>query len=151
MSEISNISNNLDLIVSIKSIVLQSGKKVGYHVNREIIQTSWNIGKEISDNEKRNKVDKRSSIQIILVLYKQLTSELGKGFLRSNLFNIKKIHETYSSFQTLSGQLSWSHSCKLLSIEDEHKRSFYEKEPENSSLSIRELKRQISSSFADTN
>lgn len=28
----------------------------------------------------------------------------------------------------MSGQLTWSHYCELLSISDENKRSFYEKE-----------------------
>ena len=40
-------------------------------------------------------------------------------------------------------QLSWSHYCELLSISDDSKRSFYEKECVNSNWSVRELKRQI--------
>ena len=35
--------------------------------------------------------------------------------------------------QTLSGKLSWSHYCELLSISDADKRSFYEKESINCS------------------
>jgi predicted nuclease of restriction endonuclease-like (RecB) superfamily len=47
----------------------------------------------------------------------------------------------------VSGKLSWSHYCELLSISDENKRSFYEKETVNSRWSVRELKRQISTSL----
>lgn len=47
----------------------------------------------------------------------------------------------------MSGILSWSHYCELLSISDKDKRSFYEKEAENAGWSIRELKRQISTSL----
>lgn len=43
--------------------------------------------------------------------------------------------------------MSWSHYCELLSISDKDKRSFYEKEAENAGWSIRELKRQISTSL----
>ena len=43
--------------------------------------------------------------------------------------------------------MSWSHYCELLSISDDSKRSFYEKESINSGWSVRELKRQIDSSL----
>ena len=78
----------------------------------------------------------------MLTLSKELTKALGKGFSRSNLFNMKKFYLTYPSVQTLSG-LSWSHYCELLSLEDDDARSFYEKECVNSNWSVRELKRQI--------
>ena len=47
----------------------------------------------------------------------------------------------------LSGKLTWSHYCELLSISDANKRSFYEKEAINAGWSVRELKRQISTSL----
>ena len=47
----------------------------------------------------------------------------------------------------MSGKLSWSHYCELLSVSDEDRRSFYEKEAINSGCSVRELKRQIDSSL----
>ena len=40
----------------------------------------------------------------------------------------KQFYLTYQKCQTLSGKLSWSHYCELLSISDPDKRSFYEKE-----------------------
>ena len=53
----------------------------------------------------------------------------------------------YPNCQTLSSKLSWSHYCKLLYISDDDKRNFYEKETINESGSVRELKRQISTSL----
>ena len=47
----------------------------------------------------------------------------------------------------MSVKLSWSHYCELLTISDPDKRSFYEKETVNSGWSVRELKRQISTSL----
>jgi len=60
---------------------------------------------------------------------------------------MRKFHLEYPNVQTLSGQLSWSHICELLIIENNDKRNFYEKEIINSHWSIRELKRQINSSL----
>lgn len=60
---------------------------------------------------------------------------------------MRQFYLTYQKCQTLSGKLSWSHYCELLSISDPDKRSFYEKEDANSNWSVRELKRQIASSL----
>jgi predicted nuclease of restriction endonuclease-like (RecB) superfamily len=135
------------LIDNIKAIIIESRKKVVRAVNYQLIETYWNIGKEIVDNEKSTKIDSKSARQQILELSKELTQELGKGFSRSNLFNMRKLYLIYPDVQTLSGQLSWSHICELLTIEDENKRAFYEKETLNSSWSFRELKRQLNSSL----
>ena len=50
-------------------------------------------------------------------------------------------------FQTLSGKLTWSHYCELMSISDPDRSSLYEKECERSGWSVREMKRQISTSL----
>jgi len=47
----------------------------------------------------------------------------------------------------VSVKLSWSHYIELLSIDDDTKRSFYEKEAENSKWSVRMLKEQIGKSL----
>ena len=53
----------------------------------------------------------------------------------------------YLICQTVSGKLSWFHYCEILSISDDKERAFYERECENSRWSVRELKRQISTSL----
>lgn len=141
-----NIFNN-NLLENIKKIIGQARKNVSQKINNELILTYWEIGKEISDSEKINNIDNNTSRQIILSLSKLLTQQIGKGFSRSNLFNMRKFYLTYPTVQTLSGQLSWSHICELLIIDDEHKRSFYEIEAVNSAWSVRELKRQLNSSL----
>lgn len=135
------------LIESIKEIIIDARKSVAINVNRELIAAYWNIGKVIVEHETVNNVDTPSSRQIILELSKQLTTEIGKGFSRSNLFNMRRFHLEYPDVQTVSGQLNWSHICELLIIENEPKRGFYENETINSSWSVRELKRQIDSSL----
>ncbi len=97
------------LLDSIKEIILSARKSVSVNVNRQLIMAYWNIGRIIIDNEKANNIDNVSSRQIILELSKQLTSEIGKGFSRSNLFNMRKFYLEYQDVQTLSGQLTWSH------------------------------------------
>lgn len=60
---------------------------------------------------------------------------------------MRRFFQEYEIQQTLSGKLTWSNYCELLSISDEKKRSFYEKESINANWSVRELKRQIKTSL----
>ena len=60
---------------------------------------------------------------------------------------MRSLYLTYPKCQTLSGKLTWSHYCELLVISDPDRRSFYEKECERSGWSVRELRRQISTSL----
>ncbi|UFH32994.1 PDDEXK nuclease domain-containing protein [Chryseobacterium sp. C-71] len=148
---------DVNLIKNIKHIVLKARANTYQRINKELILTYWEIGKEIVEAEKRNNIDYSTSRQIILKLSKLLTKEIGKGFSRSNLFNMRKFYLEYSSVQSTTGQsevlllssiqLTWTHICELLIIEDKNKRSFYEKETVNAHWSIRELKRQIDSSL----
>ena len=60
---------------------------------------------------------------------------------------MRQFYLTYQKCQTLSGKLSWSHYCELVSVSDSDKRQFYEKEAVLSGWSVRELKRQVDSSL----
>lgn len=121
--------------------------KVSKIINNELLLTYWQIGKAIVEKEKEHNFSDQTIRQIILQISKELSGEIGKGFSRSNLFNMRSFYLSYSDVQTLSGHLSWSHYCELLSISDNYKKAFYEKECLNSSWSVRELKRQIDSSY----
>ena len=116
-------------------------------MNNELLSTYWNIGRIIAEYEQT--VPERADYgkQTLKELSKALTNEFGKGFSRANLQNMRSFYLTYEKCQTLSGKLSWSHYCELLTISDPAKRSFYEKEAVNSNWSVRELKRQIDSSL----
>lgn len=60
---------------------------------------------------------------------------------------MRAFYLNYENCQSVTGKLSWTHYCELLTISDKDKRSFYEKEAINSSWSVRELKRQIKTSL----
>ena len=60
---------------------------------------------------------------------------------------MRLFYSKYKNCQPLASNLSWSHYCYLIYIEDDDERSFYEKECINSKWSKRELKRQIDSSL----
>lgn len=65
----------------------------------------------------------------------------------SNIYNMRQFYIDYPKFQSLTGKLTWTHYCELLTISDKDRRQFYEKECQRSAWSVRELKRQISTSL----
>ena len=131
------------LVEGIKAIISKAREKTVYQVNREMLNTYWQIGQLIVSKGKEYSSDR----EFILELSKRLTRELGKGFSRSNLFTMRSIYLEYPDVQTLSGQLSWSHYSELIQVTDRKARGFYEKEAGQSGWSVRELKRQIDSSL----
>ena len=135
------------MILEIREFLENSRKNVAQQVNTQLLTTYWNIGRIIVEYEQQNQVRADYGKQTLKELSKELTQEFGKGFSRSNLQNMRAFYLAYEKCQTVSGKLSWSHYCELLSISDDNKRSFYEKEAVNSGWSVRELKRQIGSSL----
>ena len=74
----------------------------------------------------------------------------GKSETKSRKSEIQQTPSAKSSIrQTLSDEfepnLSWSHYCELLKVEEPLARSFYEQESIQNNWSVRELKRQINS------
>ena len=136
-----------DVYSSIKELMDNARNKVAREVNNILIQTYWEIGRIIVEDEQGNSDRAKYGKQLVTDLSKRLTKEYGKGFSRSNLQNMRNFYLSYPICQTLSGKLSWSHYCELLSISNEQKRSFYEKETINANWSVRELKRQIKTSL----
>ena len=141
------LTPNNSMVLEIRELLENARKNVAQQVNTQILTTYWNIGRIIVEYEQQNQIRADYGKQTLRELSKELTREFGKGFSRSNLQNMRAFYLAYEKCQTVSGKLSWSHYCELLSITDENKRSFYEKESINSGWSVRELKRQIDSSL----
>lgn len=147
-NEIANKNTVLEpTIAEIRDILEQSRKKVVSQANQEMLATYWKIGEIVVKYEQNDQIRATYGDKTLLHLSKALTKELGKGFSRSNIYNMRQFYLVYPIFQTVSGKLAWSHYCELLSISDKQKRSFYEKECINSGWSVRELKRQMESSL----
>ena len=135
------------MVEQIKEVISNGRNNVLYTINNELLNAYWNVGRIIIENEQKGNIKAEYGKQILLQLSKELTKIFGKGFSRSNLFTMRKFYLTYPKIQTLSGKLSWSHYIELLSVENDNKRSFYEKEAENSKWSVRMLKEQIEKSL----
>ncbi len=119
------------------------------------MQTYWLIGKHIVEFEQGGKEKADYGSQLLDQVAKDLTYHYGKGFSRSNVFQIRQFYLRFSKIQTLSGQfentdnqsykLSWSHYIEILKADSDLEISFYTRQSEEENWSVRELKRQMKS------
>lgn len=144
MNEIANYS---EIISEIKEVLQASRLNVARQVNNELLTAYWNIGRIIVEYEQNSNDRAAYGQQTLKDLSKALTKEFGKGFSRANIYNMRLFYLTYKKIQSVTGKLTWTHYCELLSISDADKRSFYEKEAINSGWSVREMKRQMATSL----
>ena len=92
MNESIGIENNKDyeiLIKSIENIVANSKNKIANTINDTMVETYWNIGKYIIEFEQKGKMKAEYGKQLLERLSKDLKLRLGKGYSRSNLFNMR--------------------------------------------------------------
>lgn len=134
-----------DLILQIGELLRAGRQKAAQSVNTILVQTYWEIGRYIVEYEQRGNVRAEYGTQLLDKLSKDLTLSYGKGFSRSNLFQIRLFYLRFPKIQTLSGQLTWSHYTEILKADTDLEIGFYSKQCEKEHWSVRELKRQMKS------
>ncbi|MCB0409283.1 MAG: DUF1016 family protein [Flavobacteriales bacterium] len=136
-------------------------QQVVKQVNLTMVQTYFEIGRMIVEEEQQGKDRAEYGKGLLKGLSESLTDEFGKGFSIRNIEQMRKFYLTYSITQTMSAdseksiqqtvstnfQLSWSHYLKLMRIDDENERKFYEIECAKNNWSVRELDRQYDSAL----
>lgn len=164
-----SISNQLSRKIS--DLLIEARKKVLQTVNHTMVLTYFEIGRMIVEEEQNGNERADYGKQLLKNLSKDLTLKFGKGFSVTNLKQMRQFYLVYnlrisaipspdsSNLQVLSkrfekGQtpsdefkLSWSHYIKLMRIDDELERKFYEIEALKNNWSLRELDRQYNSAL----
>lgn len=164
----SQLSNNIFYAQIID--LLQSARKNAVRaINETMVETYFEIGKRIVEEEQDGKERAEYGKEVIKNLSKILTKEFGKGFSGRNLEQMRQFYFVYSKSQTLSAEsknksqtssansqilkthqsfrLSWSHYLTLMRIDNPNERKFYEIEADKNNWSVRELKRQYDSAL----
>ena len=130
----------------IKSILDKAKNKVYRAVNFAMVEAYWLIGKRIVEQQGGAERAEYGS-RLIKKLSERLTADYGKGFTVTNLKNMRLFYLTFQKGQTLSDQLSWSHYCALIKVENPNAREFYLQETLKANYSVRQLQRQINTHF----
>ena len=145
------------------------------NVNSIMTATYWEIGRRIVVLEQGGEQRAGYGEQLIEQLATDLTGQFGRGFKRTNLWQMRAFYLAWPEaqiLQTLSGEfaisisfndiekrptstaalaarfaLPWSAYVRLLSVKNPEARTFYESEALRSGWSVRQLDRQIGSQF----
>lgn len=164
-----NEINNPDLETltqRIESLINEARKNVINHVNTVMVQTYFEIGRVIVENEQHGNIRADYGKEVLIALSELLNAKFGKGFSVDNLENMRRFYLTYYSeisetasrksedekSETVSRKserfvLSWSHYVFLMKIDNVDERNFYEKESIHEGWSLRELKRQFNTAL----
>jgi len=105
----------------------------------------WDIGKRIQ-KEVLGEVRAAYGKQVIDLLSDQLSAQYGRGFTRTNLFNMIRFAEVFpnrSIVHSLSGQLSWTHFRYIIYVNDPLAREFYTEMCRIERWSVRVLQEKI--------
>lgn len=141
------------LVDRISGLLGNARRAIVQSVNHTMVLTYYEIGRMIIEEEQNGNKRADYGKQLTKTLSRKLTEDFGKGFSKRNLEQMRQFYLVYSKAQTLSAQfennqqyskfqLSWSHYLKLMRIEDENERNFYEVESVKNNWSLRELSRQ---------
>ena len=158
MSKINKFNN--DFYSRILEVLKLARTQVVKAVNSTMVETYFEIGRLIIEEEQNGNTRAEYGKQILKELSVRLTDEFGLGFSVTNLQQMKNFYSIYRKQQTVSVKstskeiqaspnfmLSWSHYLKLMRIEDELERRFYEVECAKNNWSLRELQRQYDSAL----
>jgi predicted nuclease of restriction endonuclease-like (RecB) superfamily len=157
--------------------IIWRGKSRAYRaINANMLETYWNLGKCIAEQEWQNKERAGYSVYLIENLSKMLAEEFGKGYSAGNLRDFRKFYTTFSDNEiyralcsepqlaenrkteiqraphgefnaAFFGNLSWSHIRSIMRIANPQAMLWYLKEANEQMWSIRTLDRNIGSQY----
>ena len=135
------------LVSDIRELIATARQQVVQAVNSTMVQTYWQIGRLIVEDEQQGESRAAYGKKQLQRLSGELTREFGKGFDVTNLRNMRRFYEAFPKRETVSLKFSWSHYNHLSRIENASARLWYQQEAIQQGWSVRALERQISTLY----
>ena len=128
---------------AIATQIEQARGQLRHAVNSVMVQSYWEIGRLIVEDEQQGESRAEYGKQQLQQLSQQLTERLGKGFDITNLRKMRMFYQAFPIRDALRLELSWTHYRTLLRIDNPQARDWYLHEAITQSWSARALERQI--------
>lgn len=171
------LDKQYDILLDDLVKVLEAARRAASRsINTVMTATYWTIGSRIVEHEQRGAVRAEYGATLLKRLAQDLTRHYGRGFSKRNLEQMRRFYVLWPQpgqgvpvssstakgrrpqiAQTVSAQLApgvksdfplpWSQYVQLMSVESAEARAFYEAEALRGGWSIRQLERQIATSF----
>lgn len=143
--------NTLNTLFNDVCSIIENGRERAYNaVSQQMIETYWNIGRRIIEEEQKGKERAEYGERIIENLSAQLTHRYGKGFGPRYLRAFRKfymISEDYSIWKSRFPNLTWTHIFKALRVDDTIAIRWYLECASREMWSVRTLDRNISTQY----
>lgn len=139
-----------NFIDGIKLLINAARRRSYAAINAEMLETYWNIGKRIVEQEQQGRSRADYGTRLLHLLSEEMTAAYGKGFTTRNLRNFRQFYLLFPQseiWHTRVPNLTWSHARTLLRVTDEQARMWYLKEAAQQTWSVRTLDRNISSQY----
>jgi len=142
-----DFSQQTDFYSDIRTLIEHSRTKVYEAVNFSMVQTYWQIGKRIFEEEQNG--NGQTDYEKILVesLEEQLTSDFGKGFDANNLIYMRRLFISFPVANTLRPLLSWSHYRLIINLVEAQAQFFYMNKAADNHWSVQQLTQKIESQY----
>jgi predicted nuclease of restriction endonuclease-like (RecB) superfamily len=132
---------------AVRQLLLSARAQVRQTVNSLMVQTYWQIGRLIVEDEQGGEKRAAYGQRVLAELSVRLTSEFGGGFSTQSLWNYRHFYLTFPILSALRRELSWTHYKSLIRINNIQVRDWYAREAAEQGWSVRALDRQISTFF----
>lgn len=113
------------LIHNIVQVIEQARNQVRQTVNSAMVQSYWEIGRLIVENEQQGEVRAEYGKQVLKHISATLTLKFGKGFDIRNLRRMRQFYQQFPIRVSVKPELSWTHYRRLLTIENQKAREWY--------------------------
>lgn len=135
------------LYQNIKNVLTEARKKVYYKVNFIMVESYWEIGRMIVEEEQGGKDRAAYGKQILRFLSQKLTNDFGEGFNQTSLKYMRLVYQAFPIRHALRDELTWTHYRVLSKVDNERARQFYVNEAIECQWGTRQLERQIHSFY----
>ena len=145
-----NTSSEPIFVSDIKTIIEQGRRQAYASVNEAMINTYWQIGRRIVEQEQQGSGRAGYGKELLKTLSAELTHEYGGGFSERYLAYFRKFYLTVPDItilQTRLQNLRWSHILAVLRVDDEVARRWYLETTSEQMWSVRTLNRNISTQY----
>ena len=138
------------LITDLRQIIEQGRRQAYISINASMIQTYWNVGRRIVEEEQHGEVRAEYGTAQLKKLAQELVPEFGVNFKERRLRDYRQFYVCFNDLQIWHSRvpnLTWTHIRHLLRVDDEKARLWYMKEASSQLWSTRELERNINSQY----
>jgi predicted nuclease of restriction endonuclease-like (RecB) superfamily len=156
-----DINSDNSFHTEIRELLRQARSTAYKAVNTLMVQTYWQIGRRIVEQEQKGQSRADYGGYLITNLSRHLSNTFGKGFSEANLWNMKKFYQTFPDYEQFSTHrvgnsksptqrvtnLSWTNIRLITRLDDPKERENYIQEAASQNWSSRLLERNIKSGY----